>query len=164
MASELETLDGEVVPQASTGKTLTAKQLQSAALEAAGMSRKDIAEAVGVSTATVRNWRQDTAYTAEIDRLTDLSRSQLQPLVTQLTVALIDGSVKAIAQLVEQLSATNKDGDPLWTTRQEAARLLLSNGVKLADAANPKDQQPVGPTQAIQVNITTEKPPAPPDV
>jgi hypothetical protein len=161
MASEIETLNGEVVPEAATGKALNGQQLQAAALEAAGATRKAIAEAVGVSTGAISVWRRDPAYQAEIERLGQATNDQLHAAVVAVQAEIVSGVSAAVKALTAALGAETSEGQPLWGVRHDAASKLLQHGAKLVE---PKTTEAAatGPAQAIQINIDTSKPPAPP--
>jgi ParB-like chromosome segregation protein Spo0J len=149
-----EIVSGELVPTTGSG-TLAPNQLQAAVMDAAGMDRKSIARAVGVSESTIKGWRAKDEYAAEVERLRSAQLEEISEAVRALRTELTDGARAAIRTLIEHLDATNPRGAPLHGIQQKAAELLLSNGIDLMreEAKHRSAGDAPSPTTAIQINL-----------
>ena len=159
-----EVLSGELVPAG--GATLAPNQLQAAVMDAAGMDRKSIARAVGVSESTIKGWRAKDEYRREVERLASAQLEEISEAARALRHEITDGARAAIRTLIEHLDATNPRGAALHGIQQRAAELLLQNGIDLlrdeAKHRSAGDGAP-SPTTAIQINLGDAPPSHVPD-
>lgn len=112
---------------------------RAAALKVAGATDAETAKACGVSTATIRTWRQNERYIAFMEGFVEATAKAVE---TMLEV----GEKKASAVMVEALDAETSEGRPDWNIRLQAARRLL-------DMQGQRGR----PTEKQEINQTTRE-------
>ena len=137
-------------------RQLSPQQFQAAVAEAGGLPRREIAKLIGVSESTIKNWRSEPEYQAEVERLQDRQAEMVGEAVAKMKEELTEGVRAAIRTLTLNLDAENDKGHPLWSTRKEAAELLLRHGIELYKESRTRGNDgPQAPTQATQIVIHT---------
>ena len=164
-SEEPEVLDGEVLPAVYTppsNSNLNARQLQAAIGEAAGMSRRQIAEMVGVTESSIKQWRQKPEYVGEVERVRATYKTALEEPVKKLHEKLINATTDAVAELQHALKAVDKNNRPIWSVRLEAAKLLMQHGIELDKDTRqmlggaPKGAQAAAGVVQLQVNVNRD--------
>lgn len=114
-------------------KPLTPKQHKAAGLFGQGWRAKDVAAEVGVSTKTLRRWKQ---------------REDFRSLIARSKDAALSDNPTARETLEAALNATHANGSPDWRTRVSAARALVG-----ADGGPDPDESPVRETIVHAQNL-----------
>lgn len=134
MPGELEKVDapisGEVLPAVGD---LTPQQMEAVMYDAMGRTRTEIAEAVGVSQSTIKEWRKLEAYQAEKTRILQQEGDKLAEPIKKLRADIVDGANEAVATLRDALGAEDSRGRPAWAIRVQAANELLKRGYELSN-------------------------------
>lgn len=97
-----------------------------AALDGAGYSARDVAQVTGAGQSTIAKWRRKPDYKAEVAKYREGHVDVADALINLARTKLLDAGLQARETLLEMLGATNSDGDPLWSFRLEAARVLAN--------------------------------------
>lgn len=139
-----EVVSGEVMPPLPNHQSLSPKQIQAAFVDASGASQKQIADIVGVSQSSVKQWRAMPDYKAEVERLTKNAITELEPAMQKMHKELIDATTAAIATLRDGLDATDDRGQPHWATRLRAAEKLVEHGVDFSKNGTATGRTPGG--------------------
>lgn len=108
-----------------------AKKAQGALVEAFGGTQEEAAELLGVSTRTLRRWRDDRNYQEEVRRLRELASDEANLILIEATRRLALSQLRALEALNEALGATYQDGNPNHITRIRAAQELRQWGESL---------------------------------
>lgn len=146
-----------------------AKRQQGALLDASGHSISEVTALLGVSESTVSRWRRDPDYQAEVERLREKQVQAVAPLLEHIKSQVVEGATKALRTLEDALEATDDDGQPLWTTRMEAAskirrwmesefpsRVASMRAAADGNGTSPGTQSGAGPVQIIIAGAAAE--------
>lgn len=108
-------------------RELSPKQRQAAVLEAAGVPRTQIAEAVGVSAKTLTAWGKREDYSTAVTEAAGSQLARIEARVEALQVQAVHAAELALDRLVEALEAKDEYDRPYWKIVVDAARELSSN-------------------------------------
>ena len=93
---------------------------RAAALLASGtMSQREVAIAVGTKQSTVSGWMRDDDFLAMVSELAKDQTKEIEESVKE-------AARLAAARLIAHLTATNKQGKPLWDVQWNAIKLALA--------------------------------------
>ena len=116
-------------PQDETEPKLSHRQILALPVIAAAPNLTEAAKDAGISEATLRRWRQDAHFNAELDRLTaeiaETTRQGLTDIVLQ--------GLSVVADLME---------DPDHAVRLRAARAAIMMGMRVCEADNLSQGDP----------------------
>lgn len=100
--------------------------------QAAGYEQRQIAHVMNVSAKTVSRWQHEPKYAELVAELRERQSEIIEPLVHRIRVEMGDAVRKAINTLLDNLTATNKDGRPNYNVRQAAAQTLIGSAKLIA--------------------------------
>lgn len=130
-------------------------QHQAAVLEAQGHKRDDVAQMVGVSPATINNWRKDEEYGTEVERLKSNEVATLESTQIKARRKILEKLPALMQKIDEMMDACDEDGHPKWLIQSKGAemlmKLILAGGI--GNTAVAKDGNADGAPQVAQVVI-----------
>lgn len=135
---------GEVLPPLPATSVLSTEMLQAAHADATGFKLNEIAKAVGVTEASVKQWRLRPEYKAEVARLANENIMKLDLPLQNVYHNLIVATNEAISTLQLGLNAVDDKGRPSWPTRLRAAEKLLDHGIELGKSGTITGKDPGG--------------------
>lgn len=139
---------------ASRPQGLTSTDKAAALLDAHGHSRASIAKALDVSGSTIARLRRHPDYQAEVAKFKELGVDSIRPLVNRVNGEIMEGVSKAVAALEEMLTAEDADGNPLYSVREGAAKLLIDAGIKITGPTVAVQAQESGPARTPSATIS----------
>jgi hypothetical protein len=130
------------------GKKLTALQRQGAVLEAAMYKRDDIARILDVAPGTVQGWHKNDMYISAVDEYGQRANEAIGPIITRIRSDVVDAAWQAVKMLRDAIEAVDKDGNPRWPVRIQAAGTLHAYLRTIAGSADGGDDSGGGPSSA----------------
>ena len=111
---------------------LTSDQERAIALMSAGMRASMVAEAIGVSDRSIRNWRSNPEFAAELEQAQEHVRAAARVRI----VGLVDEAIDTVQEVMRDTGAAP-------AARLQAAKTILEriglDDVKVTPAADPAD-------------------------
>ena len=140
---------------------LTPRMRMGAYMEARGLSREEVAEAVGVSVTSVSRWRKEPEYQQAIQTWQAAELEAIENLFGRYRFAAVEAALKAINTDVEALKAMHPEHPeaPDWKVRREASESLRRHAQELLQivAGGAGDPAQAKAAAAITVNIQSSR-------